>query len=79
MSHEIRNRYDDKILLEPTDILKDNTSSGAKILELSSKLQQLKVNLAERFTSLSIQESISQDGVPFLHILKGCSCTFYLM
>ena len=70
MSHEIRNRYDDKILLGPTDILKDNTSSGAKILELSSKLQQLKVNLAERFTTLSIQESISQDGVPFLHIWK---------
>ena len=67
MSHEIKNKYEEKILLEP-NILKH--TSSAKILELSSKLQHLKFNLTERFLSLSIQESISQDGVPFLHIWK---------
>ena len=67
MSHEIKDKYEEKILLDP-DILKH--TSSARILELSNKLQKLKFNLSERFASLSIQESISQDGVPFLHIWK---------
>ena len=68
MSHEIKDKYEDKILLLDPDILKH--PSNAKLLELSTKLQHLKNNLSERFGSLSIQESISQDGVPFLHIWK---------
>ena len=66
-SHELKDKYEEKLLVDPNIL---NHTSSTKILELSSKLQHLKFNLCERFTSLSIQESISQDGVPFLHIWK---------
>ena len=66
-AHEIKEKYEEKILIDPNIL---NHTSSAKILEISNKLQQLKFNLCERFSSLSIQESISQDGVPFLHIWK---------
>ena len=68
MAHELQDKYDDKILFDHQNIL--NHTSNVKSLEYSGKLQRLKFNLSERFPTLSIQESISQDGVPFLHIWK---------
>ena len=51
-------------------ILQENLSNHS---EYVNRLDNIRLILSERFPSLSIQQAISQDSVPFLHIWKPIS------
>ena len=48
-------------------------SLGKQVSQPSVKLKHLKITLARKFTSISIHQTISRYGVPFLHIWKPIS------
>ena len=45
-------------------------NSGHTVIQPSTKLKHLKIILAKKFNSISIHQTISRYGVPFLHIWK---------